>query len=75
MGGSKRVCFWGCQKSVAVFIVVVKKRCDIQTFFSTTTYAALLYFGTLLWKTVQTFFSTTPYATLPYSGTLLWKTL
>jgi hypothetical protein len=29
-------------------IVVVKKRCGIQTFFSTTPYAAIPYFGTLL---------------------------
>jgi len=32
-----------------------KKRCVIQTFFSTTTYAAIPYFGTLLWKAVQNF--------------------
>jgi hypothetical protein len=29
-----------------------KKRFGIETFFSTTTYAALPYFGTLLWETV-----------------------
>jgi hypothetical protein len=33
--------------------VVVKKRFGIQMFFSTTTYAALPFFGTLLWKAVK----------------------
>ena len=33
-------------------VVVKKKRFPIETFFSTTTYAALPYFETLLWKTV-----------------------
>jgi len=34
------------------FIVVVEKRCGIQTIFSTTTYAAIPSLGTLLWKAV-----------------------
>jgi hypothetical protein len=34
------------------YVVVVKKCCGPETFFSTTTYAAIPLFGTLLWKAV-----------------------
>jgi hypothetical protein len=34
------------------YVVVVKKCCGTATFFSTTPYAALPLFGTLLWKAV-----------------------
>jgi hypothetical protein len=61
-----------------------KKRCGIETFFSTTPYAAIRLLGTLLWKAVsrgcqknvavfKRFFSTTPYAAIRLLGTLLWK--
>ncbi len=35
------------------YVGVVKKRCGIQTFFSTTPYAAIPSLGTLLWKAVK----------------------
>jgi hypothetical protein len=34
------------------YVVVVKKCCGTETFFSTTPYAAIPQFGTLLWKAV-----------------------
>jgi len=34
------------------YVVVVKKCCGTVTFISTTTYAAIPLFGTLLWKAV-----------------------
>jgi len=75
---------WNEIQKYSRLIVVVKKRCGIQAFFSTTPYAAIPSLGTLIWKavcrgcqkkrsSVQAFFSTTTYAAIPSLGTLIWK--
>jgi len=42
----------GCYRTKKVYSGCRKKRSDIQTFFSTTTYAPLPHIETLLWKAV-----------------------